>query len=294
MTGKTSATSAIASLLKVKLTRLNYALIESSVKLEKEVEHDESFVNYMEGALEVIKLLRVKLERNGKEGPVQEKKEVLVRTHSSKIDFYGDSGNDLEKVICVSNRGSEEDGYSDEGVNHFRSDPQPTHLATNRSERVKTAILNMVSQKGKSTKNTFGNSQTPKASGVSRMVESFKKIIKGSVKEQGDSPSTSILPRMGHYLQNDQGVIDKIHISQVGTKININLNTKNNFEPGVYTIKSLAGHLKASDNEQLFTAKQVTGGEAALRPRMMDIFRSQRGSDCEDAGIDSFALCNHV
>lgn len=283
-------TSAIASLLKAKLTRLNYSLIESSSKLEKELEHDEAFVSYMEGTLEVIKLLKQKLAR--KNIQAKQIKEVPFRKPSNQIDFYGESGTDLEKVICVSNKCSEEedrdDRYLEEASGHtsiIRNSPPNTE----RSSK-KKSVIQLLAEKVRCQSKVTEFISPKKAVGVSKVKDSLRNLVKSPAKMLSDR-DINMLPKLGSLRQKDEGVIDNIQINQVGTKININLNTKNIFEPGAYTFNSVANNPKQKQVKAVNSKQKVRDGRNQLRPRLMNIFCSHRGSDCGEQGQDSFALC---
>ena len=57
---------------------------------------------------------------------------------------------------------------------------------------------------------------------------------------------------------NQRNLVDKIMINQIGTKININLNTKNIFESGAYY--SYAGQSLNTSNHRLDEDSQVQQG----------------------------------
>lgn len=68
---------------------------------------------------------------------------------------------------------------------------------------------------------------------------------------------------LGLLNSNQTSLLDKIQINQVGTKININLNTKNIFEPGAYYSymgPSLGGSIDNLEESQ----SRISGGICKL------------------------------
>lgn len=184
-------------LLKAKLSRLNYSISETNNKLKKDIEHDCSFISYLEDAVDKIKVIRNILSDTNKiqnvvsERPSHVSKRDSVKEDGHSLDFYGDGHRNSEKVICVSNRCSEEENnvsvVSPTGLDKRKHSIRTNQTDSNMLLMKKTQERTEPIKKSSNIQNKVSNLESLPNSSLTNTMVSLQKIVGGKLGQKSPS-----------------------------------------------------------------------------------------------------------